>query len=411
MGHTSNFFLRNIHSLEDFVDKVSEVLACPITLEDTNHRLLAYSKHGENTDAARISTIISRKVPEKVIHVLWKKNIIPTLLKSDKPLRIDEIQEVGLGNRIAISIRHHEEILGFIWVLDENKKVDNKGLQFLVEASKVAKKLLLEREININNDKKDEQEIFRMLLTGVFSDEQMAKKQLTRMGLTVPNSFSILVLRMEDYITDRLQKQLLYILERIEKPSIILQIIENHDFIMFISPKTTDPLNEWKEFITTLAKEMKEKFKVKQIHVGISNIHHNLQLVPKCYEEALTVIDLKEIFPNELSHIYSYSELGLYKYLKNLVPHYEWLPALKRLSDYDQKNNSELLLTLESFLDCDLNVNETAKRLHIHVNTINYRLKRIGEIGNINFKNFNEMADIFIHLKLKKYLKRERHNT
>ena len=65
----------------EFADRISSVLGCPITIEDGNHRLLAYSTHDDTTDQARIMTIIGRRVPEKVINSLWKDGFIPALLK------------------------------------------------------------------------------------------------------------------------------------------------------------------------------------------------------------------------------------------------------------------------------------------------------------------------------------------
>ena len=58
-------FKYSLDRLEDVADQISDVLNCPITIEDTHHRLLAYSTHNDFTDPARTSTIISRRVPEK----------------------------------------------------------------------------------------------------------------------------------------------------------------------------------------------------------------------------------------------------------------------------------------------------------------------------------------------------------
>ena len=78
----------------EFADRISSVLGCPITIEDGNHRLLAYSTHDDTTDQARIMTIIGRRVPEKVINSLWKDGFIPALLKEDVPIKIGAINDV-----------------------------------------------------------------------------------------------------------------------------------------------------------------------------------------------------------------------------------------------------------------------------------------------------------------------------
>lgn len=405
MGNASKPFMRNFDSLEDFVDVVSEVLNCPITVEDANHHLLAYSKHDEKTDPARISTIIRRKVPENVINMLWKNNIIPTLLSSKRPLRIKEISEVGLGNRIAISIRKNEEILGFIWVLDQKQNIDDQDLDYLVEASKVAKNLLLKIQTKINKKQKDQQEIFRMLLNGHFMDERKAIMQFEQLGIRPPSTYSIIIFRFQNWISDSFHKQLIYVMETIQKLNIIFYQIEDHDFIILVASKTKQPTIELQDYIETFVYKMKERFQIDGLQYGFGSIYHNLQFIHACFSEAEAVLELKGIFPNELLNVYGYHQLGLFKHIKSIAPSYQKPEPIIILEDYDRKNNSELLVTLESYLDHDLNISETAKHLHIHINTLNYRLKRMAEIAQINFKDFNEKAELYLSLKLYKYLK------
>lgn len=135
-------FRSNFDSLEEFADVVSEVLHCPITIEDANHRLIAYSTHDERTDPARVSTIIGRRVPEKVINALWKEGVIPALLKSREPIRVKTLDEIGLGDRVAVSIWKKEEVLGFIWALEVDKHLDEHALVLLKQAAEAAKNKL-----------------------------------------------------------------------------------------------------------------------------------------------------------------------------------------------------------------------------------------------------------------------------
>ncbi|MCG8399378.1 helix-turn-helix domain-containing protein, partial [Bacillus atrophaeus] len=71
------------------------------------------------------------------------------------------------------------------------------------------------------------------------------------------------------------------------------------------------------------------------------------------------------------------------------------------LEAYDQEHHSNLVETLEQFIECDSNVNTAAKKLNIHVNTLNYRLKRISKIAEIDLKNINEKFTIYLEIKLR----------
>lgn len=62
------------------------------------------------------------------------------------------------------------------------------------------------------------------------------------------------------------------------------------------------------------------------------------------------------------------------------------------LSDYsigsllleDEKNNTELYHTLKVYLLCENNITAAAKTLHIHRNTLVYRLKQIKECMDVD---------------------------
>src|SRR5512138_368129 len=47
---------------------------------------------------------------------------------------------------------------------------------------------------------------------------------------------------------------------------------------------------------------------------------------------------------------------------------------------YDEQYETELVRTLESFLDADGNVAQTAQRLYTHRHTVRYRLERVREL-------------------------------
>ena len=57
-----------------------------------------------------------------------------------------------------------------------------------------------------------------------------------------------------------------------------------------------------------------------------------------------------------------------------------------------------MLETLKVFLEHNSNVHQAAAHMHIHTNTLNYRLKRIKEIGNIDFKDMNQKTMLYLDL-------------
>ncbi|MCT8139634.1 helix-turn-helix domain-containing protein [Anaerobacillus sp. CMMVII] len=58
----------------------------------------------------------------------------------------------------------------------------------------------------------------------------------------------------------------------------------------------------------------------------------------------------------------------------------------------------ELLETLEAYLESNLSIKETSKQLHIHINTLHYRLKRIYELTGYSLKETENLVMYYIAL-------------
>lgn len=402
-------FRENFDSLEEFADVVSEVLQCPVTIEDANHRLIAYSTHDERTDPARISTIIGRRVPEKVINSLWKEGIIPLLLKTRDPIRVKSLDDIGLGDRVAVSIWKQDEVLGFIWALEIDKKLEDEEFVLLKKAANAAKNKLL--QLHIRKNKKDErfQEFFWKLLTGHFTDNKEIEENFQLLQIKPPASFAVAVFQFQKDVTSEEEKQISYLIKTNQHLKIILHTVDQHQLILLISIDNLDqPLTQLTQFVETFVNKMEERFGLEYITPSYSSVYHDYQKIENAYKEALKVLAMKEKFPDEIRNIHGYQNLGIYQFidilLENRTKSNYINYALMKLYEYDKKHHSDLTRTLEVFLDMDSNANEAAKALNVHTNTLNYRLKRISEIGEIDFKNPNQKITLYIDLKLRKFM-------
>lgn len=75
---------------------------------------------------------------------------------------------------------------------------------------------------------------------------------------------------------------------------------------------------------------------------------------------------------------------------------------VKDIIAYDTKNDSEYLKTLYCYLNANFSLTETAERLHVHRNTVVYRVKRMQELFDINFSNANECFRLNLSCRLHK---------
>lgn len=73
---------------------------------------------------------------------------------------------------------------------------------------------------------------------------------------------------------------------------------------------------------------------------------------------------------------------------------------LDPLRDYDRRHRAELIETLEAFLDCDGSWTRCATRLHLHVNTLRYRVGRIEQLTGRDLSRLEDKLDFFLALRM-----------
>jgi sugar diacid utilization regulator len=118
--------------------------------------------------------------------------------------------------------------------------------------------------------------------------------------------------------------------------------------------------------------------------IGIGGICQRAPDVPRSYREAQLVLELMAYGASGASVAF-FDELGVFQILAeaqdpNTVHRFvrRWLGALL---DYDGSRNTDLVHTLATYLEAGGNYAQSARVLHVHRNTLRYRLKRITDIA------------------------------
>ncbi len=107
-----------------------------------------------------------------------------------------------------------------------------------------------------------------------------------------------------------------------------------------------------------------------------------------------------------------FGDLGLYKLLTTLSHNPEaarhFRKTIQPLLEHDERRGSELVATLAAFFHCHGNLSQTAARLHIHRNTLAYRLDQIASITRLDLNDPDARFALQLALKLHPILKKER---
>mgnify|MGYP003547637644 CR=1 FL=1 len=123
----------------------------------------------------------------------------------------------------------------------------------------------------------------------------------------------------------------------------------------------------------------------------ISRIKKQASFLQEAYEECLqTKQTVKKA--ELLGSIFYDEDLEIYRLL-------QYIPD-DVLGSYSEKflaplqNSEEMIRTLEMFLEYDGQINEVAKKLFVHRNTIAYRMEKINSLLGIEFRNYNDIVKL-----------------
>lgn len=98
-------------------DIVSSIVMAPVTIEDANSRIVAYSTGQEDVDEARMASIFGRQVPQRIRDHFRSLGVIRRLSRTDEPFYVPA--DGGIRGRYIIPVHVGHEWLGSVWALTD----------------------------------------------------------------------------------------------------------------------------------------------------------------------------------------------------------------------------------------------------------------------------------------------------
>ena len=155
-----------------------------------------------------------------------------------------------------------------------------------------------------------------------------------------------------------------------------------------------------RERILALAPDVKVAMGVGQPGMGLSGLRRS-------FGQAREALSLAQTLFNG-DKIVSFGDMGLY----HLLNHLQGCDQLQNfhnqilapLTDYDREHEAQLVPTLEAFFTHLGNVSQTAEALHLHRNSLLYRLERIAEISNVDLNDADDRFALQLALKVRPFV-------
>jgi purine catabolism regulator len=139
------------------------------------------------------------------------------------------------------------------------------------------------------------------------------------------------------------------------------------------------------------------------MYIGLGNPCQTLEEYQRGFAEARESLDVgRDIYGDGgCSH---FNTLGAYRYL-HAFAHTDTLPdqyqeQIATIAAYDQRKRTNLLDTLEVYLECGGNIAKTSTQLDVHRNTLLQRLDRIQKLSILNLEQLQVRFPLLVALKV-----------
>ena len=189
--------------------------------------------------------------------------------------------------------------------------------------------------------------------------------------------------------------------------------VQNGDYLTEVDEssviliKALDEKEDYKEVedAAKTAVDMLNMEAMVKVRASYGTIVEELRELSRSYKEARMAMDVGRIFYAG-KRVISYNELGIGRLIYQLPPSLcrmfiQEIFEAGEMAEFDQ----EILTTINTFFDNNLNVSETARQLFVHRNTLVYRIEKLQKSTGLDIRTFDDAMTLKIALMVNAYMK------
>lgn len=386
---------------------IASLLDAPVTIEDRSSRVLAFSGRQDEADPSRVETILGRQVPERYSQILSERGVFRDLHRSDQPVFVSPVGgEDGDFTlpRVAVAVRAGDEVLGSIWAAVPGPLSDERTQAFCDAAKLVALHMLRVRA------GADVQRRLRAdLLSSALEGGVGARDALGRLGLA-GHSLMVIGVAVTDLGEDdstvvhereRLSDAFAMHLSAVH-PQSASALIGGIAYGLVPVPGAGD---DAEERATRIAQEFLDRVGDRRSAVvGIGPVARDVDGLAQARSAVDRVLRVLRERRGErrLARLDDIQVEALMLELRDMVAARGDRPtgSLARLIEYDARHHTNLVETLQAWLEAFGDVVAASEGLFVHPNTFRYRLRRLTEVGEVDLGDPDVRFGLMLQLRV-----------
>jgi len=189
-------------------------------------------------------------------------------------------------------------------------------------------------------------------------------------------------------------------------------LYEHENMITCIISLSKDPTGvRLKTWLYDIARQLYHEYNV-LLAIGIGNTCNNSRDYRRGFAEASEAIQMGQNLQADENMtrteplVTHFNDLGVYRYLYKIARMDDlrdvYQDQIALIDSYDQRKNTDLLGTLEVYLECAGNLTKTSERLFVHRNTLIQRLDRLQSLCEIDLQERGNWLTLQIAIKVYK---------
>lgn len=155
----------------------------------------------------------------------------------------------------------------------------------------------------------------------------------------------------------------------------------------------------------------RELFPEFTVTIGLGRFHEDPAATARAYREAQTALQVSQRL-GETGNIATFDDMGIYKLLLSAMEEdpeevqnfYD--ETIAKIVQYDKDHKTDLVGTLEAFLNNNRSIAVTSEALFTHRHTIRYRLGRINDLTGLDVNKSDDQEKLGFGLKAMRLLRK-----
>jgi purine catabolism regulator len=383
-------------TLQGVADALAEILQRSITIETTSFEILAAARVGVE-DTARQRTVANGRTPPDLAQHLIDLGIYERLLAERRPIHVPALPAMEMTmERIVAPIIVAGEIIGYVWIIAGENRLDALD-ELAIEHAATVVALIMHKEravqyaaMSLRGD------FFEQLLHYADPPDSRVVERAHQLDFCLDCAYQVLIAESDTGENHGLSPLSARIEQRLENVHPALVITRGQRVVIILHGHRLTAGARIAQGLVDVLSHPHEP-----LLIGIGQPIEKVADLRLSYNQATEAADVARALGRHTG-ILRFEDLGLLHWLRHLPPEVihenVYMKAVKMLAEYDAERHTDLLQTLEIYLEAP-SVGEAADLLFIHRNTLSYRLERIEKLLQVDLNDPGQRLNLHVAAK------------